>query len=100
MTMSRPDEQSWTFGGTWPFTPRWVTTSDGIRLHYVDEGPRNGAPVVMLHGNPTWSYAYRLFLRDLPAAGFRAIAYDQMGYGRSDKPSNPAEYSLERHSAH
>jgi haloalkane dehalogenase len=87
----------WTFGGTWPYEPRWLTTSDGIRLHYVDEGPRPGRPIVMVHGNPTWSYAFRHFIRAFRDAGFRAIAYDQMGYGRSDKPEDPSEYSLERH---
>jgi hypothetical protein len=45
----------WTFGGLWPFEPRWFETSDG-RMDYVDEGPRNGRPVVLVHGNPTWGF--------------------------------------------
>ncbi|MCA1697957.1 MAG: hypothetical protein LC790_03250 [Actinobacteria bacterium] len=45
----------WTFDGTWPYEPRWFDTDDG-RMQFVDEGPRDGAPVVMLHGNPTWGY--------------------------------------------
>jgi pimeloyl-ACP methyl ester carboxylesterase len=93
------DERDWSFGGTWPYEPRWLFT-DGIRLHYVDEGPREGEPVVMLHGNPTWSYLYRDYVRGLARAGYRAIAYDQLGFGRSDKPHSVREYSLERHERH
>src|SRR5262245_39907616 len=51
----------WTFGGLWPFEPRWFDTSDG-RMHYVDEGPRDGRPVVLVHGNPTWGFLYRNFI--------------------------------------
>jgi haloalkane dehalogenase len=90
------DERDWTFGGTWPYAPHWFFT-DGIRIHYVDEGPPGGEPVVLLHGNPTWSYLYRRYLRGLADAGYRAIAYDQLGFGRSDKPHSVKEYSLERH---
>ena len=93
------DARDWTFGGTWPYEPRWLFT-DGIRLHYVDEGPRDGEPVVLLHGNPTWSYLYRHHLRGLADAGFRAVGYDQLGFGRSDKPRSVKEYSVERHGLH
>ncbi|MBW2627777.1 MAG: hypothetical protein JRE45_09165 [Deltaproteobacteria bacterium] len=62
----------WTFGGTWPYEPRWFDTPDG-RLHYVDEGPRDGKPVVMVHGNPTWGYLYRNFIPPLVDAGYRCI---------------------------
>ena len=55
----------WTFEGTWPYEPKWFDSPDG-RMHYVDEGPRDGRPVVMVHGNPTWGYLYRNFI---PAAG-------------------------------
>ena len=81
----------WTFGGTWPYEPRWFDTPDG-RLHYVDHGPRDGRPVVMTHGNPTWSYLYRHFIGALGRAGYRAIAPDLLGFGRSDKPLDPADY--------
>jgi pimeloyl-ACP methyl ester carboxylesterase len=93
------DERDWTFGGTWPYEPHWLFT-DGIRLHYVDEGPRDGEPVVMLHGNPTWAYLYRHFIRALAGAGYRAIAHDQLGFGRSDKPIREREYSVQRHASH
>lgn len=90
----------WTFGGTWPYEPRFFTTSDGVRIHYVDEGPRDGQPVVMVHGNPTWSYLYRNFVRGLTEAGFRAIAHDEMGFGRSDNPEDEREYTIQRHAQH
>ena len=93
-------ERDWTFGGTWPYEPRWFATSDGIRIHYVDEGPRDGEPVVMLHGQPTWSYLYRNFIRALADAGFRAVAPDQMGFGRSDKPAGEEGYTIQRHVQH
>jgi pimeloyl-ACP methyl ester carboxylesterase len=93
------DERDWSFGGTWPHEPRWLFT-DGVRLHYVDEGPRHGDPVVLLHGNPTWSYLYRRYIRGLADAGCRAVAYDQLGFGRSDKPGRVREYTLERHGRH
>lgn len=88
----------WTFGGTWPFTPRWFDSSDG-RMHYVDEGPRMARPVIMLHGNPTWGYLYRNFIPPLLGAGFRTIVPDHLGFGRSDKPDDPELYRIHRHAA-
>ena len=93
------DERDWAFSGTWPYEPRWFFT-DGIRIHYVDEGPRDGEPVVMLHGNPTWAYLYRRFIAAVADEGYRAVAHDQLGFGRSDKPQSGREYSLERHVRH
>ncbi|MEA2471140.1 MAG: cis-3-alkyl-4-acyloxetan-2-one decarboxylase [Thermoleophilaceae bacterium] len=92
----RDRTEDWTFGGTWPFEPRWFD-ADGGRMHHVDEGPRDGTPVVMLHGNPAWSYLYRRFIPELTAAGHRAIAVDLLGFGRSDKPGDAAAYSVTRH---
>src|SRR5919106_4558785 len=86
----------WTFEGTWPYEPKWFDTLDG-RMHYVDEGPRNGRPVVMLHGNPTWAYLYRNFIPALVEAGHRAIVPDHLGFGRSDKPDRPDLYAIARH---
>ena len=98
-TQREMDSRAWSFGGTWPYQPRWLFT-DGIRIHYVDEGPRDGESVVMLHGSPAWAYVFRDAIRDVVDAGLRAVAYDQLGFGRSDKPSREAEYSLERHVRH
>ena len=89
-------KQDWTFGGTWPYAPRWFDSPDG-RMHYVDEGPRGGKPVVMVHGNPTWGYLYRNFIPPLVEAGYRCIVPDHLGFGRSDKPDQPELYQVPRH---
>lgn len=86
----------WTFEGTWPYEPRWFDAPDG-RMHYVDEGPRDGPPVVLLHGNPTWAYLYRNFIPPLVEAGYRAIVPDHLGFGRSDKPDRSELYRIHRH---
>lgn len=86
----------WTFGGTWPYTRRWFDSADG-RLRYVDEGPEDGRPVVLVHGNPTWGYLYRNFIGPLVEAGYRAIVPDHLGVGRSDKPDRPELYRVSRH---
>lgn len=84
------------FGGTFPFEARYLTVGD-VRLHYVDEGPRDGAPICMLHGNPTWSYMYRRPIASLSAGGHRCVALDHMGFGRSDKPADTRRYRLAEH---
>ncbi len=68
---------------------------DGVRLHYVDEG--SGPPILMVHGQPTWSYLYRKMIPPLVAAGYRCVAPDLMGFGLSDKPEDESAYSLQRH---
>ena len=71
---------------------------EGIRLHYVDEG--SGKPILMVHGQPTWSYLYRKMIPLLVNAGYRCVVPDLMGFGLSDKPSNESLYSLRRHVRH
>jgi len=88
--------KDWTFDGTWPYEPKWFDSPDG-RMHYIDEGPRGGRPVVMVHGNPTWGYLYRNFVGPLVAAGHRAIVPDHLGFGRSDKPADRELYRVPRH---
>jgi cis-3-alkyl-4-acyloxetan-2-one decarboxylase len=88
----------WTFGGLWPYEPRWFETPEG-RMHYVDDGPRHGRPVVLVHGNPTWGFLYRNFIGPLTQAGHRAIVPDHLGFGRSDKPTDPELYRIPRHVA-
>ena len=68
-----------------------------LRMAFVDEGPRDAAPVVLLHGEPTWSYLYRHMISVLVDAGHRVIAPDLIGFGRSDKPTLRADYSYARH---
>jgi haloalkane dehalogenase len=92
------DIQRETFGGTYPFTPNYLTVK-GLRLHYVDEKPKgnpNAEPIVMLHGNPTWSYLYRNFVPPLLEAGYRCIVPDHMGYGKSEKTIDRGEYLLKK----
>jgi len=86
----------------YPYQPNYVeVTAKGVsrplRMHYVDEGPRDGAPVVVLHGEPTWSYLYRTMIGPLVAAGHRVLAPDLIGFGRSDKPTRMGDYSYQRH---
>lgn len=87
----------------WPYAPHYhtVTDADGtqMRLHYVDEGPRDGAPVLLMHGEPSWAYLYRHIIAGLVAKGHRVIAPDLIGFGRSDKPSRRTDYTYERHVA-
>ena len=83
------------------FAPHYrsITTADGtaLRLHFIDEGPRDADPVLLLHGNPSWSYLHRKMIRGLVARGHRVLALDLIGMGRSDKPTDKADYSLANH---
>ncbi|MGB0386627.1 MAG: haloalkane dehalogenase [Ardenticatenaceae bacterium] len=83
-----------------PFEPRYVEVPDGeggsLRVHYVDEGPSEGEVVLLLHGEPSWSFLYRKMIPVITAAGFRAIAPDLPGFGRSDKPADRSDYTYER----
>ena len=83
------------WGGEFPFEPRYARVAEDVRLHYVDEG--GGDPVLMLHGNPTWSFLYRRFIPPIAGAGFRAIAVDHMGFGRSDRPPGHERYTMRTH---
>ena len=78
----------------YPFKSNYETI-DGVRLHYVDEG--SGPPILMIHGQPTWSYLYRKMIPPLVAAGYRCVAPDLMGFGLSDKPTDESAYTLPRH---
>lgn len=82
----------------YPFEPHYVEVgADGLRMHYVDEGPREAAPVLMLHGEPTWSYLYRHMIPIVAAAGHRVLAPDLVGFGKSDKPVAVSDYSYQSH---
>jgi pimeloyl-ACP methyl ester carboxylesterase len=84
------------FEGTFPFESRYLRAGK-TSLHYVDEGPSGAPPLLFLHGNPTWSYLWRRPIADLSSAGRRCVAYDHMGFGRSEKPRRLSAYTLERH---
>jgi haloalkane dehalogenase len=83
----------------YPFEPHYVDVGDGLRAQYVDEGPRGGPVILLLHGEPTWSFLYRKMVPILVQGGFRAIAPDLIGFGRSDKPVDAAAYTYARHVA-
>lgn len=79
-----------------PYSPHYRTIG-GLRIACIDEGPRDAAPVLLMHGEPTWSYLYRKMIPPLVAAGHRVVAPDLVGFGRSDKPSHPGDYSYRNH---
>src|ERR671935_72337 len=90
-----PDERFADLSG-YPFEPHYVDV-DGLRIHYIDEGPREAAPILLLHGEPSWSYLYRKMIPALTAAGHRCVAPDLVGFGRSDKPAERGDYTYARH---
>lgn len=83
------------------FSPHYLLVDDGeggqLRMHYLDEGPASADPVLLMHGEPSWSYLYRKMIPILVAAGHRVIAPDLIGFGRSDKPTRRQDYSYQRH---
>ncbi len=99
MKFLRTPEERFMHLEDYDFEPHYpeVTAADGTRLrfHFIDEGPRGAAPVLLLHGNPSWSYLHRHMIRGLVDRGHRVVALDLMGLGRSDKPT-PA-MGAERH---
>ncbi|MCR9106247.1 MAG: haloalkane dehalogenase [Gammaproteobacteria bacterium] len=87
----------------YPFAPHYLHVDDTeggqLRMHYLDEGPADGAIVLLLHGQPSWSYLYRYMIGPLVDAGCRVIAPDLIGFGRSDKPTQRQDYTYARHVA-
>jgi haloalkane dehalogenase len=94
-----PDERFATLPG-FAYEPRYGEVPDGeggrLRMAYVEDGPIDGPPVLLLHGEPSWSFLFRKVMPVLAAAGLRAIALDLAGFGRSDKPALPSDHSYER----
>ena len=84
-----------------PFTPHYVHVDDTeggpLRVHYLDEGPPDGETVLLLHGEPSWSFLYRRMIPVLVDAGLRCVAPDLVGFGRSDKPAERSDYTYARH---
>ncbi len=85
----------------YPFPPNYVDVEarglPPLRMHYVDAGPADGPVVLLLHGQPTWSYLYRHAIAVLADAGLRVVAPDHIGFGRSDKLTEPTDYTFARH---
>ena len=85
-----------------PFQPHYAEVAvpgdvARLRVHYLDEGPRTAAPVLLLHGEPSWCFLYRHMIPVLVAAGHRVVAPDLVGFGRSDKPAAQSDYTYARH---
>ncbi|MHA1454218.1 MAG: haloalkane dehalogenase, partial [Promethearchaeota archaeon] len=80
----------------YPFTPNYITVND-IRIHYVDEGPKDAEPILLMHGEPSWSYLYRNIIPALVKEGFRVLAPDLVGFGKSDKPAKQSDYTYASH---
>jgi haloalkane dehalogenase len=99
-TLRTPDDR---FEGIedFPHEPRYAEVPDGdggaLRMSYVEAGPVDGPVVLLLHGEPTWSYLYRHVIPPLVEAGLRTVAVDLVGFGRSDKPTRPEDHSFARH---
>jgi haloalkane dehalogenase len=94
-TLRTPDDR---FGALpdFPYPPRYADVG-GVRIAYAEAGPPGGEPVLLLHGEPSWSFLYRKVMNVLAAAGLRAIAADLVGFGRSDKPAEISDHSYARH---
>jgi haloalkane dehalogenase len=99
-TLRTPDDRFVGLPG-YRFEPHYVEIDDldggHLRVHYLDEGPPDAAPVLLMHGEPSWSYLYRHMIPPLVAAGHRVVAPDLVGFGRSDKPTQMSDYTYARH---
>jgi len=95
-TLRTPDERFANLPD-YPFAPNYLDLAPDLRMHYVDEGPEDAAPVLMLHGEPSWSYLYRWMIPVFTDAGLRAVAPDLIGFGKSDKPTKLTDYSYQQH---
>ncbi len=96
MEILRTPEERFSDLPGYSFEPHYVEV-DGLRVHYVDEGPRDAEPVLMMHGEPSWSYLYHKMIPVITAAGYRALAPDLVGFGRSHKPARREDYTYQRH---
>ena len=103
MSVRRTPDAAFANLADYPFAPHYAEVDGAalgpLRLHCVDEGPRDGPVVLLMHGEPSWSYLYRTMIPPLVAAGARCLAPDLIGFGKSDKPVVVADYSYARHVA-
>jgi haloalkane dehalogenase len=101
MEFKRTPDERFAHLADYPFKPNYLQISDGeggeLRVHYLDEGLADRPVVLLMHGQPAWSYLYRFMIPPLVAAGYRVIAPDLIGFGRSDKPTRQEDYSYARH---
>lgn len=81
-----------------PFEPHYIVLEpEGIRIHYVDEGPADADPILLIHGEPSWAFLYRHMIPILINAGHRVLAPDLIGFGRSDKPTEQTDHTYRKH---
>jgi len=101
MTVLRTADERFDELPDFPFEPHYQEINDqdlgSLRIHYVDEGPRDAPVILCLHGEPSWGFLYRKMIPVFTAAGFRAIVPDLVGFGRSDKPAARSDYSYKKH---
>ena len=104
MKVLRTHDEAFAAISDFPFAPHYAEITDRqdgtrLRVHYVDEGPRDAPVVLMMHGEPSWCYLYRHMIGPVVKAGYRVIAPDLIVFGRSDKPTRKSDYSYARHVA-
>ena len=101
MQVARTPDECFEALPNFPFEPHYAEIDDGeggrLRVHYVDEGPRDGPTVLLLHGEPSWCFLYRHIIPQLVDGGCRVIAPDLVGFGKSDKPTEKSDYTYNRH---
>lgn len=101
MDFLRTDDNCFNNLPDYSFKPNYQMVDDfeggQLRVHYLDEGPKEAAPILLLHGEPSWSFLYRKMIPILVQAGHRVIVPDLIGFGRSDKPSKRDDYTYQRH---
>ncbi len=101
MEALRTPDDRFTGLADYPFSPNYLMVDDTeggtLRVHYLDEGPAAANPVLVMHGEPSWSYLYRHMIPRFTAAGHRVVAPDLIGFGKSDKPTRREDYTYQRH---
>ena len=101
MKILRTPDDRFTSLPDFPFTPHYCEVKDpdgtALRIHYLDEGSAGASPVLLMHGEPSWSFLYRRIVANLAARGHRVVVPDLAGFGRSDKPAEQSDYTYERH---
>lgn len=101
MTILRTPDAQFENLPDYPFEANYMMVSDDrlgeMRLHYVDEGPKDGQTIIMMHGEPSWSFLYRHMITNVAAAGYRVLAPDLIGFGKSDKPGETSDYTYTSH---
>ncbi|MGX9460518.1 haloalkane dehalogenase [Shewanella sp. A14] len=101
MEFLRTDDSCFAHLAGYDFSANYLMVDDSeggeLRVHYLDEGPKGAEPILLLHGEPSWSFLYRKMIPILVQAGHRVIAPDLVGFGRSDKPSKRSDYTYQRH---